>query len=213
MTADGGRAFKAGTGSQHPTPSTAPQQEDFDRALREVEYAARDWGVKPDMPEGRFVTALMMAIGLTGRVSEAARDEFRRLFDENRRAAEVELKRAQELTKVVATSIKRAQAAEVGLICEREAVTQKMVNETLPVVAERLKALLVIRERAWNRRVAARLYAFAAAVALALFTGGYVLRDLGERTPSQEVDRCLTHPIRAGERTYCDLDVMLGTGR
>ena len=44
--------------------------------LGEVEAAAREWGVRPDHPEGRFVTALMQAQSGLADVALAAAGTF-----------------------------------------------------------------------------------------------------------------------------------------
>src|SRR5258708_33657734 len=84
-------------------PGAAPEEPGFDRAtaqmaptqefaavLRQVEEAAREWGVRPDQLEGRFVSALMAAIGWSGRVSAAAQEEFNALVRRQRAAWEGE---------------------------------------------------------------------------------------------------------------------------
>jgi hypothetical protein len=78
-------------GPDHATAQQPAAAEEFAAVLRQVEEAAREWGVRPDQLEGRFVSALMAAIGWSGRVSAAAQEEFKTLFRQQREACEREL--------------------------------------------------------------------------------------------------------------------------
>ena len=58
---------------------------------------------------------------------------------------------------------------------EHESVTLRMIQETLPMFAERLQNVLVIREQRWNADIRRKRYALAGAVALGVFLAGYGL--------------------------------------
>ena len=190
-----------------PSPATAkPEALDLPAALRRVEEAARDWGVRPDAMEGRFVSALMSAISQLGRVSEAAQGEFQRLFQKAQAIAEIELERAKEITKASNLSLHQARTAFLGLQVERETTVARMIDETLPMFAERLQGALVIREKLWAEDQRRRRYAMVALVTLGIFLGGYVLRAWQDGGPLDAFGQwCLTHQQQSQGHAFCDV--------
>ena len=138
--------------SELPSPNPGAESEavDVTTALRRVTDAAREWGVRPHLMEGRFVSALTAAIAQMARVSDTARDEFKRAFQQNREAAALELARVQEITKAANISLGQARNALINLQIERENVTIRMIHETMPMFATRMRGALVIREKSWN---------------------------------------------------------------
>ena len=76
-------------------------------------------------------------------------------------------------------------------------VTLRMIDQTLPLFAERLEKVLVIRERRANADVRRRRYALAGAVTLAVFVGGFTLAAWMDGDKTAAFDRCLTQSIDA----------------
>ena len=64
-----------------PTDIPLAAGDDFAMVLRRVQDAAREWGIRPDLMEGKFVSALMAAVEWSGRVSQSAQVEFRTLHN------------------------------------------------------------------------------------------------------------------------------------
>ena len=178
---------------------------DVTTALRRVTDAAREWGVRPHLMEGRFVSALMAAIAEVARVSDAARDEFKRAFQQNREAADLELERAREITRAANISLSQARNALIGLEVERENAIVRMIHETLPVFAERLQGALIIREKSWNEGQRFKRYALVATVTLGLVVGGYGWRAWQDTGATTVLDRCLSHTVEGNGRIYCDV--------
>jgi hypothetical protein len=204
-----GLASAAAPKLDHSTEQTAPREE-FDAVLRQVEDAAREWGIRPDQLEGRFVSALMAAIGWCGRVSAAAQEEFKALFEQQREACEHELAAAREITRAARAGLTQAHSALIVLQVEKENLTVKMIKETLPLFAERLKEALIIREKRWNDDVKRRRFATAGAVTLALVSGAYGLRAWQDSAVTGAFDRCLVHPLQASGHFYCDVTSFFG---
>jgi hypothetical protein len=103
----------------------------------------------------------------------AAQARAEAVVRENREAAERELAQAREIRRAAEVSLKQARTALISLEVEKENLTVKMIKETLPLFAERLKDALVIRERRWNDDVKRRRFATAGLVVLGLVSGGY----------------------------------------
>jgi len=193
-------------GPDHATAQHAAAAEEFAGVLRQVEEAAREWGVRPDQLEGRFVSALMAAIGWNGRVSAAAREEFKTLFRQQREACERELASAREITRAAHAGLTQARTALIVLQVEKQNLTTKMIKETMPLFAERLKEALVIREKRWNDDVKRRRLATAGVVTLGLVFGGYGLRVWQDEMATSALERwCLAHPLQASGHVYCDM--------
>jgi hypothetical protein len=190
------------------TPGGESETVDVTTALRRVNDAAREWGVRPHLMEGRFVSALTAAIAQMARVSDAARDEFKRAFQQNRDAAALELERAREITKAANISLSQARNALIGLEAERENAVVRMIHETLPLFADKLQSAIVIREKSWNDGQRFKRYAMVAAATVGLVAGGYTWRawqDSYATTAMTAMADCLAHPLSGNGHLYCDV--------
>jgi hypothetical protein len=174
--------------------------EEFKGRSLEVQRAADEWAVRWQEPEGRFVSALLGAVETLGRqamIEAVARD--------SRAAAEAEYAQAREVTKAAQLALKQARNAQLALVVEQENVTLRMIDQTLPLFAERLEKVLVIREQRWNADVRRRRYALAGAETLAVFVGGIALAAWMDGDKTAAFDRCLTQSIDAQGHRYCDI--------
>jgi hypothetical protein len=180
-------------------------QDDFATALREVEEAAREWGIRKDEPEGRFVSALMCAVASVGRISDGAGAEFQTLFREYREAAAHDLSMARELARSGQIALSQARNAQIALQVEQENVVMRMIKETLPLFAEKLKGALVLREKRWNDDVRRRRYAATGLLTLGIFLAGYALSTWQGWGATSALGACLAHPLEANGRIYCDV--------
>jgi hypothetical protein len=178
---------------------------EFEQLVANVEGAAEEWGVEPDSVEGRFVSALLGTTRWLGRLCVAAQARAEAVVRENREVAERELAQGREIRRAAEVSLKQARTALISLEVEKENLTVKMIKETLPLFAERLKDALVIRERRWNDDVKRRRFATAGLVALGLVSGGYGIHvwQSWEATTTQEW--CLWNQLQANGHAYCDL--------
>ena len=98
----------------------------------------------------------------------AALAGFDGLARENREAVKRELAAAKEITRAAKAGLTQADVMLTVVQVEKENLVAKMIKETLPLFAERLKEALIIRERRWNDDVKRRRVAMAGAVTLAL---------------------------------------------
>ena len=178
---------------------------EFKRRMAATEDAAREWGVRAAEPEGRFVSALLGAMRMMGGLSDAALRSSERTAQINRRAAELELARAQEVTKAANIALSQARNAQIALVVEQETVVDGMVNKTLPLFIDKLQGALIIRERRWNDDVRQRRLVIAGLVALGVFLGGYALRAWADSDRTAALGQCLAHPLASQGHIYCDV--------
>ena len=130
-----------------------------------------------DEPEGRFISALMGAIEVVGKLSASAQAAFVQTSRDGRAAAEADLLRAKEIHEAAQLALTQIRNIELAAKAEHEAVAVQMIDRTLPLFIERLEKVLVIREQRWNKDVARRRYATAGAVVLAIFLAASAWRD------------------------------------
>ena len=153
--------------------NAAAWAKEFEQLVAEVKAAAEEWGVEPDSVEGRFVSALLGTTRWLGGICVAAQAKVENVVRQSHEAAERELAQAREIRQAAEVSLRQARTALISLKVEQENLTVKMIKETLPLFAERLKDALVIRERRWNDDVKRRRFATAGLVVLGLVSGGY----------------------------------------
>ena len=119
-------------------------------------------------PEGRFISALLGAVETLGRLAASGQAMIEAVARDSRAAAEAEYAQAREVTKAAQLALKQARNAQLALVVEQENVTLRMIDQTLPLFAERLEKVLVIREQRWNADVRRRRYALSHVAARAV---------------------------------------------
>lgn len=177
-------------------PSVAVVAAELRRKIAEVEVAARDNGVRLDLPEGRLMAGLLESVGLLARVVEAAGGGLER-------AAEKERARVEALATALDRGVAQARVATVNLLMEKEAVLTRIMGETLPMFAKALQEALVIRERGWLEELRRRWVFGAVVLALALFGGGYAAAAWVHRDGIEMARNCLLAPFASGGRVFC----------
>ena len=179
---------------------------DFKRQADEVRAAAGEWAVRWNEPEGRFISALMGAMEVVGKLSVSAQAAFVQTSRDGRAAAEADLLRAKEIHKAAQLALTQIRNVELAAKAEHEAVTLQMIDRTMPLFTERLEKVLIIREQRWNKDVARRRYATAGAVVLAIFLGGYGLSRWQTHDTVSRMEACQLHPLQSGGHLYCQID-------
>ena len=172
----------------------------------------RSEGIEPDGPLGRWLEGQAQALaGLAGLLDDQT-IRFEELIGGIRTAADAELQKAAAATELANQAIKageltlrQARTAQIALEVERESLVLRMIKETLPLFADRLKQALVIREQRWNDDIRRRRYVAAGAVALAVFLGGYALRAWSESDRLAAFDRCLAHAQLVQGHYWCEV--------
>jgi hypothetical protein len=201
--AEGGEAARAAP------PCTVGSPEDFAVVLKTVQDAASEWGVRNDLMEGKFISALLGAVEWLGRVNQAAQSEFRQIAQKQSDAAKVELARAEALTKATNATLGQARSALINLQVERENVTVRMIHETMPIFAEKMRDVLITRITDESSSLRLKRGLFAGLLAIGVFVGGYGVRAWTDWDAVGALERCLAKPLQAQtegqQRLYCDV--------
>jgi hypothetical protein len=198
-------------------PVTAGSPEDFAKILKTVQDAAREWGVRHDLMEGKFVSAFLGAVEWLGRVNQAAQVEFRNIAQKQSDAAKLELARAEALTKATNATLRQARSALINLQVERENLTVQMIHETMPIFAAKMRDVLVTRINDENSALRLKRGLFAALAGVGIFLGGYGIRAWSDSDAVGALERCLAKPVQrqTGDQShlYCDVTGFAAPGR
>ncbi len=189
-----------------------PAVEQLRAAADRLVADGRSEGIEPDGPLGRWLEGQAQALaGLAG-LLDGQTLRFEELIGTIKTAADAELQKAAAATELANQAIKageltlrQARTAQIALEVERESLVLRMIRETLPLFADRLKQALVIREQSWNSDLRRRRYAATGAVALAVFLGGYALRAWSESDRLAAFDRCLSHAQQVQGHYWCEV--------
>ncbi|MGH7120588.1 MAG: hypothetical protein ACREFP_16635 [Acetobacteraceae bacterium] len=171
-----------------------------------MKEAAEEWAIRWQEPEGKLISALLGAIEVLGRVIASAQGAIEGAGRDVRQSAQTELAEVREMRRAVEVSLQQARNAELALVVHKEELTIRMINQTLPLFADRLHDALVIRERSWNAESRFRRYALVVGAVLGVFVFGYVLSAWQGDERIAAFDACLVRPLQAGGHFYCDID-------
>ena len=183
---------------------------EFRRQTEAIRVAADEWAIRWQEPEGRFISALLGAIEIVGRLTVSVQAAIDTSAKEGREAAEAELAKARKLHEAAQLALMQVRNLELAATAEQENLTVRMIDQTLPLFVERLERVLVIREQTWNEGVKWRRYAMAGAAALGIFLAGFGLSWWQDSGRLAAIDYCWTHPLQAAGHSYCRIDSMSG---
>ena len=141
--------------------------------VRQTEVAAREWGVRPDHLEGRFVSALLGCLTWLGRIMQATALALKASSRETRAATETELETLRTASKAALRVLQQAETALASSDVQRQMAVGRFVETIAPQMVKAVGEAVVIRERRYNQRVH---WGRAAGIAAAggLLLGGYV---------------------------------------
>jgi hypothetical protein len=183
---------------------------EFRRQTEAIRQAGDEWAIRWQEPEGRFISALLGAIEIVGRLTAAVQSSIDASARDGRAAAEAEFAKARKLHDAAQLALMQVRNLELAATAEQENLTVRMIDQTLPLFVERLEKVLVIREQAWNDGVKLRRYAMVGSVVLGIFLAGFGLSWWQDSARLAAIDYCWTHPLQAAGHTYCRIDGMSG---
>lgn len=186
--------------------------------VRQTEVAAREWGVRPDHLEGRFVSALLGCLTWLGRIMQAAVHDLKASSKDIRAASERELETLRAASTAALRVLQQAETALAGSDVQRQMAVGKFVETVAPQVVKAIGGAVVIRERRYNWTIQWGRAAGIAAVAGGLLFGGYVWGGwhpdnaaLSGAVALDRIRQCEASPVR-DDRTheaYCPLKALL----
>jgi hypothetical protein len=174
-------------------------------------------GIEPEGPLGRWLAAQAGALeslafvleGQTARFEAVLADADHALKAEMRRAAAV-LEQGQKALSQGEVVLAQARSAQFHLHLSQEALVSRLVEETLPLFAQHMKDVLVIRERRWNADRGRQRMALAGAIAIGVFLAGFVVRTWVDWRWLAIMDHCALHATTEGGHLICDLTASSG---
>jgi hypothetical protein len=190
-----------------------PAVEQLRAAVERLVHEGRVEGITPGGPLGGWLEAQSEALEGLAAVLDGQEERFEALLTNIRAANQTELAKlsaaldlAKEAVRQGNQAISQARNAQIAATVQQEAAVQRMIDETLPMFADRLKAALVIREARWNRERVWKRCALAGVVVLAIFGSGYGLAWWSDWDRMAAFNRCLAQPVTSGGHVYCVLD-------
>ena len=186
-------------------------------AIERFVHEGRAEGIEPDGPLGAWLAAQVEALEGLAAILDGQEERFEALLTNIRAANETELAKlttaldlAREAVRQGNQAISQARNAQIATTVQQEAAVQRMVDETLPMFADRLKAALIIREARWNRERAWKRYAVVGLLVLVICGSGYALASWTDQGGLAVFNRCLARPVVLGGHVYCSLDWAAG---
>ena len=125
-------------------------------------------------------------------------------------AAAAEIDQLRTALAVAETQRRRVDAEVRRMEVSQRDLETKTVASLTKAVAEKLKDVLVIRERRWNRRDRNISWFGAAAFAVVLIIGGYTWRGVQDRDATTALRQCYDALMqdKATGRLFCQLDLI-----
>ncbi len=191
---------------------------ELEQVVQQTEVAARDWGVRPDHLEGRFVSALLGCLTWLGRIMQATVADLKASGQDARAAAAAELETLRNASKAALRVLQQAETALASSDVQRQMAVEKFVETIAPQIVKVVGSAVVIRERRYNWTVHWGRAAGIATVAGGLLFGGYVWGSwhpdnaaLAGAVALDRIRRCEASPVR-DDRTheaFCPLKALL----
>ena len=189
-------------------------------AVDRLRQAGRAEWIEVDGPLGQWLEAQTQALLGLGDILRGQDDRVGEVLGRIESSAGLELSNLQDafeganhVVRLGDFALRQARQMQAGVVVEREHMVQKMVDETLPMFAQKLNGALVIREEAWNAKVRDRRYAIAAAISVALMLVGYCLSWWQDSGQVAEFNRCMTHPVQFEGQIYCPVAGLLADAK
>jgi len=172
---------------------------DLRDTIAELREAAWREGIEPEGPLGVFIRALETILSKLAALNDAAT-----------KLVEAEVEKLRSKGTLVDGQVRRAEAAIRHLEISTAELETKTVASLAGSVAEKLKTVLVIRERRHNRNVLWGTALLAMTLAAGLFGGGFGCRAYLDRQAVGGLDRCLRAavPDQTGHDWYCPLAIL-----
>jgi hypothetical protein len=177
-------AIRKGASPQQPLDLSEMRSRFADR-LAAVETAARDWGVRPEYPEGVFVSTMIGAQAGFAELALSLGEALDGIVRKARATAEEELARQRVVTQQTRMALDRVSGAIVGLEegsrlaierieIEKNQAVSGFLDSIVPDMVRGVRQALVIRERRYNHQAE-----WARAVGLGMLMLGLVLFGYG----------------------------------
>ncbi len=197
---------------------TAKAARELEEVVQQTEVAAREWGVRPDHLEGRFVSALLGCLTWLGRIMQATVSDMKASAKDTKAAAAAELETLRTANKTALRVLQQAETALAGSDVQRQMAVGRFVETVAPQLVKAVGEAVVIRQRRYNQAVQWGRAAGIATVAGGLLLGGYAWGSwrpdnvaIAGAVALERIRQCEAAPVR-DDRTheaFCPMKVLL----
>ncbi len=168
-----------------PALETAVLRADFQGRLDALRAAAREWGVRPDHPEGMFLSAMIgTQVGFVD-IALSLAESLDAVVRAAHATAEEELARQRVVTQQTRMTLDRAstvvrafeddsRAVIAKVEADKAAAIEGFLRDAMPQIVRAVREGVAIRERRHNAVVAWRSTLVAGAVMVGLVLAGYL---------------------------------------
>jgi hypothetical protein len=164
---------------------TAPIRADFQTSLQALREAAQAWGVRPDHPEGQFVSTMIGTQAGFAELALSLAEALHEVVHCAQGAAEDELAKQRVVTErtqliltkasgVIENVEKGARLAIEKIEIEKAEVLTQLVRDIIPDMTRGVREALVIKERRYNHERDWRRALSIGGLMLGLMMVGYV---------------------------------------
>jgi hypothetical protein len=151
-------------GPIQPPLDLAEMRSRFADRLAAVETAARDWGVRPEYPEGVFISTMISTQAGFAEVALGVGDALLAIVERAKAAGEDELARQRVMTErtrqtlvkasgVIENLDKGARQAIDKIEVDKTVVLTQLVKDILPDMTRGVREALVIKQRRYNHNL------------------------------------------------------------
>ena len=191
------------------TDEVARLRESIERMFKE----GRREGIGPDTPLGIWLSSQGDALGALIDVLERHSERVDAFLEKAKEAGDtyakmvkLQLEEASQALEAGKLALAQAKNAQLYLHTSQETLVVRMIQETLPLFAQRMQEVLVIREKAWGKNQAWRRYITAGGIAIGLFLVGLGVGAWTNGAASLGT-RCMSHLATFNGHVVCDLGV------
>jgi hypothetical protein len=172
-------------GPIQPPLDLAEMRSRFADRLAAVETAARDWGVRPEYPEGVFISTMISTQAGFAEVALGVGDALLAIVERAKAAGEDELARQRVMTErtrqtlvkasgVIENLDKGARQAIDKIEVDKTVVLTQLVKDILPDMTRGVREALVIKQRRYNHNLEFVRALCLGALMVGLVVTGYV---------------------------------------
>jgi hypothetical protein len=156
--------------------------------IKDIEKAARDWGVRPDHIEGKFLAAWLNAAKTLSRLAVGAASEVKEIVGGAKELADLELEKLRKYNVAAAMTIRQAEVAQEAVIVNvTKGLSDRLIRDMGP--------WLCLKQTGYNLRQAWRLAGIVSVCAILVAAAGYEFRAWEDAPLMAGFERCAARPL------------------
>lgn len=185
------------------TPAPTDLRTRLEDSLAAIDTAARDWGVRPDKPEGKFVAALRGGIKDLADVVLAAGSAVDGVATDVKHWVETARETADAAARRAEASVRKAEI-------KQDEATSQAVERLVPGILKACESAVVLRAKHRGRWLNLGWATGGAVVTLCLLGTGAWLQSMADQRAVTFYNRCLgaAIPAEGNGKLYCSIEAL-----